>query len=345
MHSNALEYDIYAEVSGDNISTLNFQADNEGWMDEMFVRVSDDATSKDADAYVALIEKQLNTKLERPADTFEVQAGGFIFQLPKSYAIEDFGKEYQSYEKTDGTAKLAIYYGSVDDEILKAIKSNEDKASEILEVKLDELLSGLLDDDEIPFSEKRTDNVKPDVSMGNTHHYSVTEGSDEVRVYESWALDTSAGEMILVLFIDMDTKCKNSDEYLDIIRNAVPKGHASEKASSDPASTADKAAGESKETGNDKKQTEQKSGVDPELKAFLDSYEDFVDEYVEFMKKYQEDPTNAISMLSEYADIMQKYVDFADKVSKYNSSNLSTEDYKYYIEVTSRCTQKMLDIY
>lgn len=86
-------------------------------------------------------------------------------------------------------------------------------------------------------------------------------------------------------------------------------------------------------------------GVDPNLKAFLDSYEEFVDEYVVFMKKYMADPGNAISMLSEYTRMMEKYGDFAEKVDKYDSNSMSTADAKYYLEVTNRCTQKMLDIY
>ena len=90
---------------------------------------------------------------------------------------------------------------------------------------------------------------------------------------------------------------------------------------------------------------DQTSGVDPDLKAFLDSYEEFVDEYVVFMKKYMADPTNAVSMLSEYSEIMGKYSDFAEKVDQYDSKEMSTEDAKYYLEVTTRCSQKMLDIY
>ena len=86
------------------------------------------------------------------------------------------------------------------------------------------------------------------------------------------------------------------------------------------------------------------SGVDPDLKAFLDSYEAFVDEYVAFMKKYTNDPTNAISMLGEYAEIMERYEDFAKKIDQYDSNEMSVEDAKYYLEITNRCTQKMLDI-
>lgn len=89
----------------------------------------------------------------------------------------------------------------------------------------------------------------------------------------------------------------------------------------------------------------QTSGVDPNLKAFLDDYEEFVDQYVDFMKKYNSDPSNMVSMLGEYGEMMQKYTDFADDLNKYDSDNMSAADYKYYIEVTTRCSQKMLEAY
>ena len=99
------------------------------------------------------------------------------------------------------------------------------------------------------------------------------------------------------------------------------------------------------EQPQESQEKEHTGGVDPDLKAFLDSYEEFVDQYVEFMKKYNSDPNNMVSMLGEYGEMMQKYADFADKIDKYDSNSMSTEDSKYYIEVTTRCAQKMLEAY
>ncbi len=98
---------------------------------------------------------------------------------------------------------------------------------------------------------------------------------------------------------------------------------------------------EKQEEKQAEKQTEKQTGVDPELKAFLDEYEDFVDEYVAFMKKYNANPTD-MSLLASYASIMQEYADFAEKVDAYDSDSMSNADAAYYIEVTSRCSQKML---
>ena len=99
------------------------------------------------------------------------------------------------------------------------------------------------------------------------------------------------------------------------------------------------------EAAKETKPAQTADGVDPELKAFLDSYEEFMDEYIIFMKKYMDDPGNAVTMLGEYASIMEKYGEFAEAVEKYDEKEMSTADAKYYLEVTNRINQKMLDIY
>ena len=99
------------------------------------------------------------------------------------------------------------------------------------------------------------------------------------------------------------------------------------------------------EAAKETKPAQTADGVDPELKAFLDSYEEFMDEYILFMKKYMDDPGNAVTMLGEYASIMEKYGEFAEAVEKYDEKEMSTADANYYLEVTNRINQKMLDVY
>ncbi len=85
------------------------------------------------------------------------------------------------------------------------------------------------------------------------------------------------------------------------------------------------------------------SEVSPDLKATLDSYEAFVDEYVEFMQTY-ENSDDVYSMLADYGDMMQRYADFASQIEALDTDSMSTADYAYYIEVTSRCSQKLLSV-
>ncbi|MCR4895183.1 MAG: hypothetical protein K5891_00235 [Lachnospiraceae bacterium] len=85
--------------------------------------------------------------------------------------------------------------------------------------------------------------------------------------------------------------------------------------------------------------------VDPDLKAFLDSYEEFMDEYVDFMKKYAADPANMVSMMTEYMEFMNRYVEFTDAIDKYDTKTMSKADAQYYIDVTARVSKKLLEIY
>lgn len=82
------------------------------------------------------------------------------------------------------------------------------------------------------------------------------------------------------------------------------------------------------------------TGVDPQLKATLDSYEKFIDEYISFAKKYK-DSNQPVSMLADYTKIMTQYADWATKLSEIKSENLSPADLGYYMEVTARCAQKI----
>ncbi len=50
------------------------------------------------------------------------------------------------------------------------------------------------------------------------------------------------------------------------------------------------------------------------------------------------------TMMGDYAKMVEKYADFAEKLDKYDSDTMSTADAQYYLEVTTRCTQKLLEV-
>ena len=83
------------------------------------------------------------------------------------------------------------------------------------------------------------------------------------------------------------------------------------------------------------------SGITPELKEFLDSYEACVDRYIAFMEKYQ-NSGYSYSMMSDYLAILEEYNTFVEKADAYNESTMSREDLAYYVEVTSRISQKLI---
>lgn len=98
------------------------------------------------------------------------------------------------------------------------------------------------------------------------------------------------------------------------------------------------------EEAQEESATEKKDGIDPELKAYLDSYEEFIDEYVAFMKKYNESD-DTLSLMADYASMMQKAAKFDEMNAKYDANDMTDEEFAYYMEVMTRCNQKMMEVY
>jgi hypothetical protein len=81
-----------------------------------------------------------------------------------------------------------------------------------------------------------------------------------------------------------------------------------------------------------------------EWKNTLDAYEKWVNGYVAFMKKYKNaSSTDIASMMGDYSKMSQELIDWSSKIDKLDD-NLSSEDLKYYLEVISRCSQKMAEV-
>ena len=97
---------------------------------------------------------------------------------------------------------------------------------------------------------------------------------------------------------------------------------------------------ESEDTSDEETSVSDSSVVDPDLKAFLDSYEVFLDDYIEFMEKY-ENSDDTVSMLADYADYASKYADFVSKADAYDADKMSPVDSAYYLEVMTRCNTKL----
>lgn len=86
------------------------------------------------------------------------------------------------------------------------------------------------------------------------------------------------------------------------------------------------------------------SGVDPNFKATMDGYESFMNEYVDFMNTYNSDPSNVVSMMARYNDMMKEYADYMATVDAIDENSLSAADLQYYLEVTGRVNQRLLEI-
>lgn len=116
-----------------------------------------------------------------------------------------------------------------------------------------------------------------------------------------------------------------------------------ETMSDNAADDAEEQETEEKETSSEEQETS--AGVDPDLKETLDAYEKMMNEYCDFMEKYENaDSSDVISMMGDYSKMLSEYADAMDKLNELDTSKMSTADYKYYLDVTTRVSKRLLDV-
>ncbi len=91
-------------------------------------------------------------------------------------------------------------------------------------------------------------------------------------------------------------------------------------------------------------ESKESSGLRPEFKEAMDSYESFMNKYVDFMKKYKEANGADLSLISDYAKYMSEYSDMVDKFDEWEDEDMSNEELAYYIDVQSRVSKKLLEV-
>lgn len=84
-------------------------------------------------------------------------------------------------------------------------------------------------------------------------------------------------------------------------------------------------------------------GVSPDLKATMDSYEEFMNKYVDFMQKYK-DGGSSMSMAADYAKMVAQYSDMTKKIDALDDSTMSDADLAYYLEVMNRVNEKLATV-
>lgn len=129
------------------------------------------------------------------------------------------------------------------------------------------------------------------------------------------------------------------------------KNDSSEKVSEESATSSNSSSSDTEQVDSDKKEgsaaesaAEESSDdyIDPEFKAFWDSYEDFVDEYVDYLKHY--DSSN-IEQLEHLSQLVDKEAEFAKKAAVYedDEDELTDAEVVYMIDVSARIEKKLLE--
>lgn len=85
------------------------------------------------------------------------------------------------------------------------------------------------------------------------------------------------------------------------------------------------------------------TGLRPEFKEAMDSYEAFYAEYCDILKKYMKNPSD-FSILGRYTELMGKLSDMDAKFDAWEDEDLNSEELKYYMDVNNRVMKMMLDV-
>ena len=85
------------------------------------------------------------------------------------------------------------------------------------------------------------------------------------------------------------------------------------------------------------------SGIRPEFKEMVDSYEKFMNEYIDFMNRYYTSG-NALGMMSDYLKYVESYTELVSKIDAVDESELTMEELTYYLETINRVNQRLAEI-
>lgn len=124
------------------------------------------------------------------------------------------------------------------------------------------------------------------------------------------------------------------------IRVDDPEDDSSDNTTSSEQQTTDQTTEQTPE--NNATSTAPASGVRPEIKEAIDSYEAFFNEYVDFMNKYN-NTDDVSSLMSDYASYMSRYTDVMSKLDALETE-LNADELAYYSAAMARINEKIATI-
>lgn len=265
------------------------------------------------------------------SSSFSYTVGRLTLQIPNYYTSQDDSSGTFVYEESiDSGSILAI--ASTNATISEStFRNSEEKLVQRIKDKMDfDLSIGEIQDgtyQELPaFSADVTAAVDNETANGTL----------------LFVLDEPAQSAYLFLFLkynepDVDVL----SDYNNMLKTAVLSvTTASAKDGSAASSVLDESSDSASSTSSS-----DSADVSPDLKAALDSYEEMMDEYCDFMAKYQSaDSSDILSMLSDYSDMLEKYSEAMDSLNKLDTGSMSTADYQYYLDVTTRVSKRLLEV-
>ena len=333
--SKKLGYDIFAELGTDEDTDLFFESKDVGWDDEKFMKKTSEPDSHYFNEYF---------DEERKKKT-EMTLGDMTYTMP--YYFTDRGNPAEIETSDDGYPVTTNIFSVAEDgkhAYMNLVIMTLDLSSEsISQEQYEQVKDSMYSFDSVfnDFAQTGKKSVTVAENAADQIDFTLTDDGNTAKARSTYWYQADTGIWTQMVMIVTDEAERNYfKDYNQIIKSAKP---ANADEATDSKSDKQKVKKKSKKEKTDTEENTAENGVTPEFKEMMDSYEAFMDEYIEFMKKYQ-NSSGTISMLSDYADYMAKYADFTEKINAVDENELSVADQKYYLEVTTRVAQKLLEV-
>ncbi|MCR5805337.1 MAG: hypothetical protein K6G47_13870 [Clostridia bacterium] len=142
--------------------------------------------------------------------------------------------------------------------------------------------------------------------------------------------------------VSADTEKPTEQQCDELIRQYAPNTSLADKTSTTATTKSTEANTQSTTAGN----SSQGATVnDMSVKEALDEYEAYVDKYVDLYKGMLDGSKNYFEALNEINELQGEIDDLEKAMNSLSESDMTPEEYQYYIEVMSRISEKMLSIY
>lgn len=272
-------------------------------------------------------------------DATQIQVGRLMLEVPGYYMVEqDSDGSYHCEYYAGAEEGALIIVGTIEASGLTAedFAGKKDAFAE----SMAESASGA-EEDSITLIDSKTAEYMG--MPGYSYDYDAMTDGVQSTVDLDVFLDSDDGLLYASLYVEVGEYDRDTaTDYGNMMRNAQ---WAESSAETETSRGSDFATSTEENSASASSGSSDASGVDPDLKAALDSYESMMNSYCDFMERYQNaSSSDALSMLGDYTKMLSQYTDAMSALSEIDQDSLDADDLAYYLDVTNRVTKRLLEV-
>lgn len=274
------------------------------------LKIKEDVRSNSSDLEIA----EPPTTNERSHDNVPFSVAGFDFSIPSYYE--------KAEPQTNGDTEIIDFEYYKNGELLARLRFAEEDLSatqEEFDAGKDKITENIMSGFDTAKLIESKDTTLAGLSARYFSFVAINDANAKINGHITFTYNDADGKLLCVM-LSYGQESDLLTDYNQIIETATLATSKEVNSTSSPI-----------------------SGIRPEFKEAMDSYEAFFDEYIAFMERYA-NSDNPLNLLADYANYMTKYTETMTALGQINDGSLSTEELAYYVEVQSRITQKLLTV-